>query len=160
SLQAGHTDASDAEMNLQSTQNQLQAKRDQLSLDKTNAQSALQQRVNDLTKAQANYSTALQNWQYVQDRGTDPINPVTDPKTGKVKKLNHAQRQQYYQAFVQAEADMHTAENAVQQAQAVYDTARQAEVTGVQAAERDVALAQAAVEKQRTGGATQELAAA
>ncbi|HEU5101980.1 MAG TPA: efflux RND transporter periplasmic adaptor subunit, partial [Roseiflexaceae bacterium] len=60
----------------------------------------------------------------------------------------------------QAEADLHSAEDAVQQAQVAYDTARQAEVTGVQAADRDVTAAQAAVDKQRSGGATEELAAA
>jgi HlyD family secretion protein len=162
SLQAGHTSASDAEMSLQAAQNQLAAKRDELSLEKTNAQAALQQRVNDLTKAQASYSTALQNWQYVQDSGRDPVDPSMTDAQGQSKpnRLNNAQRQQYYQAFVQAEADLHTAENAVQQAQAAYDTARQAEITGLQAAERDVAVAQADVDKQRSGGTSEEMAAA
>jgi HlyD family secretion protein len=162
SLQAGHTGASDAELSLQSAQTQASAKRDQLSLEKTNAQNALQQRVHDLTKAQAAYSTALQNWQYVQDTGRDPIAPSTTDSKGESKpnRLNDAQRQQYYQAFVQAEADLRTAEDAVQQAQVAYDSARQAEITGVQAADRDVAAAQAAVDKQRSGGAAEELAAA
>jgi RND family efflux transporter MFP subunit len=162
SLQAGHTGASDADLSLQSAQNQLAAKRDQLSLEKANAQNALQQRVNDLTKAQAAYSTAQQNWQYVQDTGRDPITPSTTNAQGasKPNRLNDAQRQQYYQAFVQAEADLRSAEAAVQQAQVAYDGARQAEITGMQAAERDVATAQAAVDKQRSGGAAEELAAA
>jgi len=162
SLQAGHTGASDAEMSLQAAQNQLAAKRDQLSFEKTDAQAALQQRVNDLTKAQASYSTALQNWQYVQDSGRDPVNPSTTDAQGQPKpnRLNNAQRQQYYQAFVQAEADLHTAENAVQQAQVAYDAARQAEITGLQAAERDVVIAQADVDKQRSGGTSEEMAAA
>jgi HlyD family secretion protein len=162
SLQAGHTGASDADLSLQSAQNQLAAKRDQLSLEKANAQNALQQRVNDLTKAQAAYSTAMQSWQYVQDTGRDPITPSSTDAKGdsKPNRLNDAQRQQYYQAFVQAEADLHTAEAAVQQAQVAYDGARQAEITGIQAADRDVSIAQAAVDKQRSGGATEELAAA
>ena len=162
SLQAGHTGASDADLSLLSAQNQLAAKRDQLSLEKANAQNALQQRVNDLTKAQAAYSTALQSWQYVKDTGRDPITPSTTNGQGESKpnRLNDAQRQQYYQAFVQAEADLHTAETAVQQAQVAYDGTRQAEITGVQAADRDVTVAQAAVDKQRSGGATEELAAA
>jgi len=162
SLQAGHTGASDADLSLQSAQNQLAAKRDQLSLEKANAQNALQQRVNDLTKAQAAYSTALQSWQYVKDTGRDPITPSTTDAKGdsKPNRLNDAQRQQYYQAFVQAEADLHSAENAVQQAQVAYDSARQSEITGIQAADRDVTVAQAAVDKQRSGGATEELAAA
>ncbi len=162
SLQAGHTGASDADLSLQSAQNQLAAKRDQLSLEKANTQNALQQRVNDLTKAQAAYSTALQSWQYVKDTGRDPITPSTTDAKGdsKPNRLNDAQRQQYYQAFVQAEADLHSAENAVQQAQVAYDSARQSEITGIQAADRDVTVAQAAVDKQRSGGATEELAAA
>jgi RND family efflux transporter MFP subunit len=162
SLQAGHTGASDADMGLQSAQTQAATKRDQLSLEKANAQSALQQRVNDLTKVQAAYATAKQNWQYVQDTGRDPITPSTTNGQGQSKpnRLNDAQRQQYYQAFVQAEADLHTAEAAVQQAQVAYDGARQAEITGVQSADRDVAVAQAAVDKQRSGGAAEELAAA
>jgi RND family efflux transporter MFP subunit len=162
SLLAGHTSASDAELSLQSAQNQLAAKRDQLSLEKANAQNALQQRVNDLTKVQAAYSTALQSWQYVKDTGRDPITPSTTDAKGasKPNRLNDAQRQQYYQAFVQAEADLHTAEAAVQQAQVAYDGARQAEITGIQAADRDVTVAQAALDKQRSGGAAEELAAA
>lgn len=162
SIQAGHTVASDAQSSLDAAQTALAAKRDQLSLAKTDAQSALQQSVNSLTKAQASYSTALQNWKYVQDTGRDPITPSTVGTTGQSKpnRLNDAQRQQYYQAFVQAEADLHSAEGAVQQAQVAFDGARQAEVTGLQAAERDVTVAQAAVDKEQSGGATAELAAA
>jgi len=48
----------------------------------------------------------------------------------------------------------------VQQAQVAFDAARQAEITGVQAAENNVATAQAALDKQRSGGENQELAAA
>jgi HlyD family secretion protein len=162
SLEAGHTGTSDAERALQDAQSRLAAKRDQLSLDKTNAEIALKQRVNDLTKAQAAYSTALQNWQYVQDTGRDPINPSTQDAQGKSKPnhLNDAQRQQYYEAYVQAESALRTAESAVQQAQVAYDAARAAEVQGIQDAEREVAGAQSKLDAQRTGGETQELAAA
>src|SRR6185503_19980667 len=98
---------------------------------------------------------ALQSWQYGQDTGRDPIAPSTTDSKGASKpdRLNDAQRQQYYQAFVQAEAE-------VQQTQVAHDGARQAEITVVQAADRDVTIAQAAVDKQRSGGATEELAAA
>jgi HlyD family secretion protein len=162
SLAAGHTSTSDAELSLQAAQNQLASKRDQLSLEKTNAEATVQQRVNDLTKAQAAYATALENWQYVQSTGRDPMNPSTIDSQGKSKPntLNDAQRQQYYQAYVQAEADLHSAEKAVQQAQVAFDAARQAEIIGVQAAEHDVATAQAALDKQRSGGQNEELAAA
>ncbi|HEX9371976.1 MAG TPA: biotin/lipoyl-binding protein, partial [Roseiflexaceae bacterium] len=97
SLQAGHTGASDAEIELQRAQNSLASKRDQLSLDKTNAELDLQQRVSDLTKAQAAYATAKDNWQYVQDTGRDPANPSSRDAEGKshANKLNDVQRKQY-----------------------------------------------------------------
>jgi HlyD family secretion protein len=163
-LQAGHTDARDAEMVLQQAQTQLTSQHDQLSAAKTNAQLQLDQRVNDLTQAQSSYATALHNWQYVQDTGNDPSHPSlgNDPQTGKKirNKLTDVQRQQYHDAYVQAEAAMHNAEAAVQQAQVAYDTARQAEVTGVQAAEQAVASGQSRLDALRAGGSNQQLAAA
>src|SRR5262249_50573051 len=69
---------------------------------------------------------------------------TTDPKTGKPKKnkLNDAQRQQYYDTYVQAQSALASAQNAVTQAQVAYDTARQQEVNQVQQAEAAVADAQ------------------
>src|SRR6266508_640226 len=161
-IQSGHTDASDAEMALQQAQTQLASKRDQLSAAKTNAQLQMQQAVNDLTKAQSSYGTAHYNWQYVQDTGRDPLVIVTNPKTGDKQhaKVNEQQRQQYHDTFVQAEAALHNGEAAVQQAQVSYDAARQAEVTGVQSAEQDVASAQAKLDGLRAGGGVQQLASA
>jgi HlyD family secretion protein len=161
-IQSGHTDAHDAELALQQAQTQLQSKRDQLSASKTGAELRMQQAANDLTKAQSNYSTAKQNWQYVQDTGRDPLNKTVDPQTGKSSrpKVSDQQRQQYYDTFVQAEAAMHNAEAALKQAQVEYDSARQAEVTGVQAAEQDVASAQSKLDGLRAGGANQQLASA
>ena len=162
SIQAGHTDARDAEQALQQAQTKLQSQRDQLSTAKTNAQLQMQQRVNDLTSAQSSYSTARQNWAYVQETGRDPLNVTIDPKSGKTvhPKAGDQQRQQYYDAFVQAEATMHNAEAAVTQAQVEYDNARQAEVTGVQMAEQDVASAQSKLDALRAGGGNKQLAAA
>lgn len=165
-LQAGprSADLQAAQAGLAQAQANLITQRDGLSATKTNAQLALERAGSALTQAQAGYSTALQNWQYVQDTGQDPITPWlgTDPKTGKkiANKLSDAQRQQYYDAYVQAEANMHSAEAAVQQAQVAYDTARQAEISGVAAAEQQVALAQAALDKLRAGADAEALAAA
>jgi HlyD family secretion protein len=165
-LRAGpkRTDLQAATAALAQAQANLVNQRDQLSATKTNAQLQVQQRADDLTKAQAAYATALQNWQYVQDTGQDPITPWlgTDPKTGKKipNKLADAQRQQYYDAFVQAEATMHSAEAAVQQAQVAYDTARQSEVSGIQVAEQQVASAQASLDKLLAGADAADLAAA
>jgi HlyD family secretion protein len=162
SLTAGHTGASSAERAVQDAQSRLASQRDQLSLAKTNAEITLQQRVDDLTRAQATYSTAFQNWQYVQDTGRDPITPSQTNAQGKKEPntLNDAQRQQYYEAYVQAEAALHSAESTVQQAQVALDAARQAEINGVQDAERAVTSAQAGLDGQRAGGETQELASA
>ncbi|MFL5804341.1 MAG: efflux RND transporter periplasmic adaptor subunit, partial [Roseiflexaceae bacterium] len=82
-IQAGHTDAHDADLGLQQAQTNLQSQRDRLSAAKTNAQLQMEQRVNDLTRAQSSYSTAKQNWAYVQETGRDPLNTTVDPQTGK-----------------------------------------------------------------------------
>jgi len=159
-IQAGHTDARDAELALAQAQTQLQAKRDQLSQAKTDAQLQMQQRVNDMTKAQSAYATAKHNWEYVQQTGRDPSQVMLDPQSGEKShvKLDNKQKQQYADAFLQAEAAMHSAEAALQQAQVDYDAARAAEVTGIQAAEQDMGSAQWRLDAQRAGGDKQQLA--
>ncbi len=163
-LQAGpkNTDLRSAEAQLAEAQANLTSQRDQLSAAKTNAQLQVEQRANDLTRAQSAYATALQNWQYVQDTGKDPLSETIDPKTGKRThpKLNDAQRQQYSNAYVQAEATLRSVETAVQQARIAYDTARQAEVSGIQLAEQQVSSSQASFDKLRAGADADELAAA
>ena len=153
-----------AEAQLQQAQATLAAQRDQLSAAKTNAQLQLQQAADTLIQAQARYSTAKWNWEYVQQTGSDPVvRTVADPTQPggtRPNKLNDTQRQQYYEAFVQAEAALHSAESAVQQAQVAYDEARQAEITGIQAAEAQVAAAQANLDKLRAGSTADQLAAA
>jgi HlyD family secretion protein len=161
-LQAGpkRTDLQFAEAQLAQAQANLTTQRDQLSAAKTDAQLQVRQRVNDLSKAQAGYATAKQNWDYVQETGKDP-STVIDATTGKAThlKLDDPQRQQYYDAYVQAEAALHSAETAIQQAQVAADTAGQAEVSGIQAAEQQVASAQASLDKLRAGAGADELAA-
>src|SRR5262249_19336058 len=115
-LRAGpkRPDLQAAEAQLAEAQSNLTAQRDQLSAAKTNAQLLMEQRANDLTRAQSAYATALQNWQYVQETGKDPLNEIIDQKTGKKvhPTLNDLQRQHYYAAYVQAEAALRTAEAA------------------------------------------------
>ncbi|MEP7187775.1 MAG: HlyD family efflux transporter periplasmic adaptor subunit [Roseiflexaceae bacterium] len=162
-LQAGPkpTDLQAAEAQLAQAQANLTTQRDQLSTAKTDAQLQVQQRVNDLSKAQAAYATAKQNWAYVQETGKDP-NTEIDATTGKTTylKLDDPQRQQYYDAFAQAEAALHSAETAIRQAQVAADTAGQAEVSSIHAAEQQVAGAQASLGKLRAGAVADELAAA
>jgi HlyD family secretion protein len=161
-LESGHTDAHDAELAIQQTQTQLQARRDQLSAAKTDAQLQMEQRVHDLTGAQSAYATAKHNWDYVQETGRDPGSVTIDPQSGKKSrlKLDDKQKQQYYDAYVQAEAAMHSAETALTQAQVDYDHARQAEITGIQTAEQAVASAQSKLDGLRAGGDSRQLAAA
>jgi HlyD family secretion protein len=154
-------DLRSAQVGLEQAQTNLAAQRDQLSAAKTDAQLQMQQRVHALAEAQATYATAKRNWEYAQETGKDP-NASLDPKTGKKTrmKLDDKQKQQYYDAFVQAEAAMHTAEVAVTQAQVAFDAARQAEVSGIQAAEQQMAQSQAALDKLRAPADADELAAA
>jgi HlyD family secretion protein len=104
-----------------------------------------------LTSAQQSYATAKANWEFVAETGQDPTdpdspNPAKPGETVK-NKLSDTQRQQYYDAYVQSEAALRSAEAAVQQAQVAYDTARQAEVSGVCQAEEQVAQASARLEQ-------------
>jgi HlyD family secretion protein len=122
----------------------LQAQRDQLSANKTNAQIQLAQASDSLVQAQSRYSTAKWNWDHVQEPN----------------KLNNAQKQRYQDEFVQAEAALHSAEQAVQQAQVAYDTARQAEVTGIAAAEQQVAATRANLDKLHAPADADQVAAA
>ena len=135
---------SSAQIKLQQAQATAQNTRDSDSQAKTNAQLQLQNAVNALTQAQSKFSTANNNWQYVQDSGNDPIQPTKTGSDGKAtdNKLNDAQRQQYADAFVQAQAALQSAQNAVAQAQLTYDTARQKEATDVAQADAAVADSQ------------------
>jgi HlyD family secretion protein len=164
-LQAGpeSTELKAAQAQLAQMQANLQAQRDALSTAKTNAELQVERAASDLTRAQANYATALQNWQYVEDTNRDPITPWlgTDSKGQKIPNtLDEAQRQQYYNAYVQAEAALRSTETSVKQAQLAYAAARQAEISGIQIAEQMVASSQIALEKVRAGGTAEELAAA
>lgn len=163
-LTAGPKDADrrDAEARLQQVQTTLQSQRDSLSASKTGAELDLQRAVTDLTAAQSAYATAKGDWEFVRETGQDPTNPETRDASGKEIKnrLNDTQRQQYYDAFVAAEARLRAAEVAVEQARVRYDAARQAEASGVQEAEQQLAIAQAAYDKTVAGADPDQLAEA
>jgi HlyD family secretion protein len=138
-------DLNAAQSKVDQAQTALQSTRNSASQAKTNADLALQNAVNALTQSQSRFATAQQNWQHVQDTGTDPIQPTTkNSTTGKSSpnKLNDAQRQQYYDTFVQAQASLQSAQNAVTQAQVAFDAAREKEVTDVAQAEASLKDAQ------------------
>src|SRR6266511_3944108 len=163
-VQAGSRieDITAAEAALNQAQASLQAARDRLSAAKSQAETQVDQSALALTQAQARYSQAKTNWEYVQDTGNDPLVPkISDGKGGtKANKLSDAQRENYYAAFVQAEAALHQAEQTVAQAQVAADAARQAEVTGVQTAESQVQSSDAALAKLRNGATAESLATA
>ncbi|MBC8159899.1 MAG: efflux RND transporter periplasmic adaptor subunit [Roseiflexaceae bacterium] len=152
-----------SEAQLQQTQAQLATQRDQLSAAKTNAEFQVGQAVNTLTQAQSRAASAASNWQYVQDTGLDPLRPSlgVDARGGDIaNQLNEAQRQQYADASVQAEAALNSAEQAVTQATVVAETARQNEINGIQAAEQTVAQTQARLDQLRGGADAGQIAAA
>ncbi|GAB4112572.1 MAG: efflux RND transporter periplasmic adaptor subunit [Roseiflexaceae bacterium] len=178
---------SSAELRLKQAQLDLQSTRDSASQAKTSAWNQMQQSISTLTQAQAAYATATQNWEYVQSSGNDPVNPSTTGANGKSipNRLNDAQRQQYYTAFVNAEAALRSAEIALEQAKQAYEAARQKEILDVEAAQarlRDAEVqygtlrhpsaadriqaeaaltqARAALDKLRAGGTEQERAVA
>jgi HlyD family secretion protein len=176
-----------AQLDLSQARTALATTRDSLSAAKTGAEQELNRATQGLSQAQASYSTALQNWQYVQDTGRDPYNPTTSDSNGKAtpNKLNQAERQKYYQAYAQAQAALLSAESAVAQAQVNFDTARQKEAVEVPQAEAalanaqqqldalmhpdpaslagaqaDLAIAQAQLDKLRQGGSAVDISAA
>jgi HlyD family secretion protein len=165
-LQAGasNTDLRTAAASLEEAEANLASQRDSLSAAKTIAQLQVDRAAQALVQAQSSYATSKSNWEYVDQTGRDPATPsVPDPAhPGKTKpsKLNDVQRQQYYDAYVQAEAGMHSAESALQEAKVAYDSARQAEVSGVDMATQRVSSAQANLDKLRAGADADQVAAA
>ncbi len=152
-LQAGPkvVDLRAAEAQLAQARVNLSTQRDQLSAAKTRAELQMQQRAMDLSKAQIDYADARRTWEYVRDTGEDPATNI---------KLNDLQQQRFNDAYVQAEANLRSAENTLEQARVAYDAARQAEVTGIQLAEQQVNTAQANLDKLKTSTNAADIAAA
>lgn len=92
----------------------------------------------------------------MNETGNDPVQPESTNAAGQkvANKLNDAQRQQYYDAYVQAESALKTSENAVSQAQVGYDTAREQEAIQVQQAEASVQDAQRTMDALKNPGST------
>ena len=145
------TDLRARQAELEQAEATLATQRDQLSAAKTAAELTMKQAAERLTQAQSAYVVAKSNKQHVDDAGDDPI-------TG--GGLNDAQKRQYADALIQAEAALRQAEQAVSQAVVAYDAARQAEATGVRGAEQQVRAARAALDKLMEGAERDEIAAA
>ncbi|MEI7771345.1 MAG: biotin/lipoyl-binding protein, partial [Chloroflexales bacterium] len=161
---------------VQEAQGNLQASRDELSRQKTNAELRVQQANALLTQARAAYDQAGVEWEYVQRTGRAPQLPTASvdlgaavpqvgaiPIEGEVKagQLSEAARHAYYNRYIAAGAALQQAEAALQQANVDDDTARQHEVTGVQNAAQGVSQAQATLSlAQVPADESQEAAAA
>jgi HlyD family secretion protein len=155
-------DIASSEAAVAAAQANLQATRDQLSATKTRAQQQLYQASQSLVQAQANYSQAYWNNQYVQETGNSPAQPEIRLPNGQTEgnELTDPAKLNYTTRLTQAEAALRSAEEGVAQAQVTYDNARQAEVTGIQQAEQQLAQAQAQLAKLRQGGTKADMAAA
>jgi HlyD family secretion protein len=155
-------DRAQVQAGLAAAQVNLQSTKDRLSLAKTQADAQVQQAALALTQAQARYAQAKEYWQTVQDTGNDPVVPNVTSSTGKKSpnKLSDGQRANYYSQFVQAEAALHQAEQSLQLAQQAAEGARQSEVSGIAAAEQQLAQAQATLDKLNLPPDSAQLAAA
>lgn len=153
-----------AEAQLEQARAGLDQARVQLSGAKTSAESQLRQAAEALIQAQTAYSTARWHWEEAERTGNDPVNPRSPdpaaPGGSRPNHLNDAQLQQYKDAYLQAEARLHVAEEAVHQAQVAYDAARQTEITGLQAAEQQVAASEAGLVRLLAGAERDQLVAA
>lgn len=139
-LQAGSRpeDVAAAETSLALAQDTLQATRDRLSAAKTQAESALAQAANALRNAQDAYSRI-----YWQNRELEKL-PGDLPQAARDAEA----------AALRAVQD---AEQSLAQAQLAADTARQAEVSGLEQAQNQVQAAAAARDKLRNGPTSESL---
>lgn len=155
-------DARAASAGVATSQETLQATKDRLSQVKTQTELQMQQATGALTQAQAAYAQAKSNWEYVQSTGNDPVTPTVKDTSGKShdNEVSDGSKDNYYRAFVQSEASMHQAEQAVESARVAYDAARQAEATGIQVSEQQVVQAQAALDKVQVPANEDRVAAA
>lgn len=144
-----------AEVNLQST-------RDRLSFAKTQADLQVETTAFALTQAQARYAQSKYNYEFARDTGNDPIVPTLRDATGRARdnKLSDGQLENYYAQFVQAEAALKQAEKTTELAVKSAEIARQAEITGIAAAEQQVIQAQKGAEKLRLPADKDRIAAA
>lgn len=100
--------------------------------------------------AQSAYSKAYWNNSWVEQYGTDPLQPtIPDPQTGELvpNVLSDAQKAEYRAAFTAAQRTLEQAERNVEAAKRALELARQAEIDQNAAAGKVVADAQAALDR-------------
>ncbi|NTV63834.1 MAG: HlyD family efflux transporter periplasmic adaptor subunit, partial [Oscillochloris sp.] len=129
----------------------LDRQRTALSAAKEDSRAAIAQRANDLRAAQAAYSAAYWDNEYVKEHGSDP-------RTGQA--LSDAAERDVADTLTRAQLALADAEAAVSQTQSAYDTAVQNEISGLASAQARVESAQADMDKLLSGAETDQLAAA
>ncbi|MFZ9857694.1 MAG: efflux RND transporter periplasmic adaptor subunit [Roseiflexaceae bacterium] len=141
---------SSAELRVTQAQTSLQTTRDSSSATKTKAEIDLAKASESLIQAQSKFANARDNWQWVQDYGTDP-------STG--RRIGESAINNYRDTFVAAESSVRTAEQTVTQAQITLNNAREAEIANVTQAEQSLKDAQVQLEALRNPTAS-DIAAA
>lgn len=130
---------------------ELDRQRTALAAAKEDARAAIDQRANDLRDAQAAYSAAYWDNEYVKKNGTDP-------RSG--QPLSDAAERDFADKLAQAQLAVTNAEAAVKQAQVDYETAKQNEISGLASAQARVESAQADLDKLLEGAEADQLASA
>ena len=155
-------DIDEASAAVVAAQSSLEETRNTLSAAKTQAEQHLAQTTQTLVQAQADYSQAYWNNQFVEDTGNDPFQTEAQLPNGEVvdNDLSEPSELLYETQLQQAEAALRSAEQAIAQAQVSYDNAQQAETTGIQQAEQQVAQAQAQLTRLQQGGTEADIRAA
>lgn len=149
----------EAQKALEEAQRELQRTRDDRSWAKTSAERDLEARADALEKAQAAFSEARWDWEWVQNYGTDPDNPYTIGPEGEriPNKLTDKQKREYEQRLKDAQSAMESAELAIVEGQRAVERAREDEIVEIAEAEERVAEAQRVVDKLLSGEGTKEI---
>jgi len=129
----------------------LDRQRTALAAAKEDARAGIDQRANALREAQAAYSAAYWDNEYVKEHGTDPRSGQT---------LSDIAKHDFADKLDRAQRTLADAEAGVAQAQSAYDTARQNEASGLTSAQARVESAQADLDKLLAGAEADQLAAA
>jgi multidrug efflux pump subunit AcrA (membrane-fusion protein) len=129
-----------AQRAIESAERNSQTVRNSSSVAKNDAETALANAADALVNAQTSYSRADWNYRWVEQYGTDPLQPTKTNAEGRTvpNKLSEIERNDYRAAFIQATNDLRAAERAVEVAQRAADQAREAEVIAVQEAETEI----------------------
>jgi multidrug resistance efflux pump len=120
----------------------LESQRNNLSQIKTAAELDLQNAVVALQSAQTQYSEAYWQWEYARSRDAQP----SDIEQGPEPNLSDTGQQRAYNAYKQAELALEQAQKNVEGRQLILEQAQKNEVTGIEAAQKNLEAAQASLD--------------